>query len=329
MVWPVPGGPRFQEPTLDLHLTLLRVVLVMFVMIAIAHGLRRTGFFKDDHGAVFTNLVFKVTVPALIVHALATHPLDRTVLDLTLLSAAVGLAGMVVGWLVGTLLRFDRATIGVLMLAGGFGNTVFLGFPLITGLYGDNAITTTDAVMISEVSLLLLFTLGVFTSIQFGSGDQPMRDKLRRMLAFFRSPVFIAICIGALWNWLEPPQDSFFVKALLELTHVVGQSTTFLAAIAIGLLLRFDGMRKDALALGVALVLNLVAHPLLALYAVDGFGFQDPNRTVFVLEAAMPVAPLVAIFAGYYDLNTRLASIAIVASLVISPLSILGMLFLL
>ena len=144
----------------------------MFVMIAIAHGLRRTGFFKDDHGAVFTNLVFKVTVPALIVHALATHPLDRTVLDLTLLSAAVGLAGMVVGWLVGTLLRFDRATIGVLILAGGFGNTVFLSFPLITGLYGDNAITTTDAVMISEVRLLLLFTLGVFTPIQFGSGDQ-------------------------------------------------------------------------------------------------------------------------------------------------------------
>ena len=53
------------------------------------------------------------------------------------------------------------------------------------------------------------------------------------MLAFFRSPVFVAICIGAVWNWLAPPQDGFFVKALLELTHVVGQSTTFLAAIAI------------------------------------------------------------------------------------------------
>ena len=99
--------------------------------------------------------------------------------------------------------------------------------------------------------------------------------------------------------------------------------------IAIGLLLRFDGLRQDALALGLVLVLNLVAHPLLALYAVDEFGFQDPNRTVFVLEAAMPVAPLVAVFAGYYDLNTRLASIAIVASLVICPLTILGLLMLL
>ena len=314
---------------MDLHLTLLRVVLVMFVMIAVAHALRRAGFFKDDHGAVFTNLVFKITVPALIVHALATHPLDRTVLDLTLLSGAVGVAGMLVGWLVGVLLRFDRATIGVVILSGGFGNTVFLGFPLITGLYGDNAITTTDAVMISEVSLLLLFTLGVFTSIQFGGGGQPLRDKLRRMLAFFHSPVFIAICIGALWTWHPPPLDSFFVKALLELTHVVGQSTTLLAAIAIGLLLRFDGMRRDALALAVVLVLNLVVHPLLALYAVDGFGFQNPNRTVFVLEAAMPVAPLAAVFAGYYALNTRLASIAIVTSLVLSPLTILGLLFLL
>ena len=109
---------------MDLHLTLLRVVLVMFVMIAVAHGLRRGGFFKDDHGAVFTNLVFKLTVPALIVHALATHPLERTVLDLTLLSGEVGVAGMLVGWLAGFLLRFDTATIGVLVLAGGFGNTV-------------------------------------------------------------------------------------------------------------------------------------------------------------------------------------------------------------
>jgi predicted permease len=314
---------------LDLHLTLLRVVLVMFVMIATAYGLRRAGFFKDGHGAVFTNLVFKVTVPALIVHALATHPLDRTVLDLTLLSGAVGVAGMLVGWLAGVLLRFDRATTGVLILSGGFGNTVFVGFPLITGLYGNNAITTTDAVMISEVSLLLLFTLGVFRSIQFGSGEQPTRDKLRRVLAFFRSPVFIAICIGALWNGLDPSQDGFFVKALLELTHVVGQSTTFLAAIAIGLMLRFDGARKDVPALAVVLMLNLLAHPLLALYTADGVSLQDPNRTVFVLEAAMPVAPLAAVFAGYYDLNTRLASLAIVASLVISPLTILGLLFLL
>lgn len=183
--------------------------------------------------------------------------------------------------------------------------------------------------MISEVSLLLLFTLGVFTSIQFDSGDQPTRDKLARMLAFFRSPVFIAICVGALWNWLAPPQDGFFVKARLELTHVVGQSTTFLAAIAIGLLLRFDGERQDAPALGVVLVLNLMVHPLLAFYTVDGFGFQDPNRTVFVLEAAMPVAPLVAVFANYYHLNTWLASIAVIASLVVSPLTILVLLMLL
>ena len=110
---------------------------------------------------------------------------------------------------------------------------------------------------------------------------------------------------------------------------MVGQSTTFLTAIAIGLLFRFDGLRQDALALGLVLVLNLVAHPLLGLYAADGFGFQDPKRTVFVLEAAMPVAPLVAVFAGYYDLSTRLASIAIIASPVFSPLTMLGLLFLL
>jgi len=99
--------------------------------------------------------------------------------------------------------------------------------------------------------------------------------------------------------------------------------------IAIGLLLRFDGLRQDALALGLVPVLNLMTHPLLALCAANGFGFQDPNRTVFVVEAAMPVALLVAVFAGYYDLSTRLASIAIIASPVISPLTILGLLFLL
>jgi hypothetical protein len=113
------------------------------------------------------------------------------------------------------------------------------------------------------------------------------------------------------------------------LTHVVGQSTIFLAAIAIGLLLRFDGIHQDALALGAVMLLNQLAHPLLAFYAMDGFGHKDPNQTVFVLEAAMPVAPLVAVFPGYYDLNTRLASIAIIASLVISPLTIPGLLLLL
>jgi hypothetical protein len=56
-----------------------------------------------------------------------------------------------------------------------------------------------------RVVLVMLVMIGVFTSIQFGSGDQPTRDKPLRMLAFLHSPVFITICIGALWNWLAPP----------------------------------------------------------------------------------------------------------------------------
>jgi hypothetical protein len=61
------------------------------------------------------------------------------------------------------------------------------------------------------------------------------RASSRTITALFLR-TWIAICIGALWYWIAPPQDSFFVKTLLELTHVVGQSTTLLAAIAIGLL---------------------------------------------------------------------------------------------
>lgn len=209
---------------------------------------------------------------------------------------------------VGRLLRWDRATVGCLVLACGLSNTSFVGFPLLEALVGKEAIPA--AVPLDQLgSFLLVCTLAPVVGAWFAGRSTSPRDLALRMVRF---PALWAVIAALLLR------DVPFPAALDGALERIGASMSPVALVAVGAQLRVPP-RTEVGTVTVGLVYKLVLAPILVLVWMRGRDAQIP-----VLEAAM--APMVtgAILAQTYGLRPELASALLGVGVPLSLLTVWG-----
>ncbi|OPL13179.1 MAG: hypothetical protein AVO38_13945 [delta proteobacterium ML8_D] len=74
---------------MNTSLSLIEGVVVMLSVILLATLLKRRGILQKEHSTLFSRLVIKVTLPALIFSSLATTSFHREFLNMALVMAAV------------------------------------------------------------------------------------------------------------------------------------------------------------------------------------------------------------------------------------------------
>src|SRR5512135_3154666 len=97
--------------------------------------LRRFKRMPDNAPTTLNSFIIHVSLPALAL--LYIHELHISG-DVVLTAAMAWLAfGLAAGffWLLGRMLHLQRATVGALMLVGGFGNTSFFCVPMVEAFY--------------------------------------------------------------------------------------------------------------------------------------------------------------------------------------------------
>jgi predicted permease len=144
--------------------------------------------------------------------------------------------------------NFTRSSIGALVMTGGLGNTSFVGFPLLTALYGESVLKT--AVLTDQPgSFLVLSTLGVFSASYFGAKNASFKTVVIRIIKF---PPIWALLIALL---LRPIPFSDDINRVILFC---ARSLVPLALISVGsqLLLKPQDIRgrEKALALGLGLL---------------------------------------------------------------------------
>jgi len=144
-------------------------------------------------------------------------------------------------------------------------------------------------------------------------------------LGFFRSPIFIALCIGLTWSLLDLPDDGPVVGTTLRAVDLVASANSFLVALTVGLSLRFQGLRAMVwLALGVALI-KLILKPILVWLPSLALPLTSVQLEVLIIEAAMPSALLSVVLARRYGCDAELASKLVLATSLGCVVSILVM----
>src|SRR5699024_2380549 len=130
----------------------------------------------------------------------------------------MALAGRLFGW--------SRGKTGALVLTAGFGNTAFVGYPLIEALHGHEALGL--AVIADQFgSFVMLSTFGLVAAALYSGQRVKVFSILRRVLVF---PAFWALLLAlALRAAGEAP------TILLELSQRLGVTLTPLALFSIGL----------------------------------------------------------------------------------------------
>ncbi|MEX0639262.1 MAG: AEC family transporter, partial [Balneolaceae bacterium] len=170
-------------------------LLLVFTSLLIGILLRRSPKSPRDTHEVLNRFVIYVSLPALVLVYIPAIEIDRTLLYPVLSAWLVLLIAIIIIPLLGKLAGWDRNTIGCLLLTAGFGNTAFVGFPVIEALYGSEGLRI--ALLVDQPgTFMALSTAGIVIASIYSSGRTRKRVILRKVFLFPPFIMFLlAICM--------------------------------------------------------------------------------------------------------------------------------------
>ena len=202
----------------------------------------------------------------------------------------------------GKKMNWSKTLIGALIMCAGFGNTSFVGIPVIQSLYGESGLKT---VMLVDQpgSFVALSTLGI-TIASFYSGEKIAISKIIKKI--FKFPPFIAFCTAVLLN-------IFNVNIPLQIEDVfakLGATTVPLALVSVGSQLRWQKLDHNAKPLFWALLFKLILFPAV-IFILYFLILKQRGQMIEVafLESAMGPMVTAAIIAAAHKLEPKLCNL--------------------
>lgn len=256
-------------------------------------------------------VVFYLFSPALVFNLLINNRLPLGEAGLTLLLAALVVAIMGLITLVASrLLKFDRRTTIVALLATMFANTGNYGLPLIAFAFGDATL--------AHASLYFVATSILFNSVGVLIASLGHLDLRAALLGLLRVPVLYAVIIALTLSQMQ-------VKLPLPLERTLSQMASGaipLMIILLGLELSKVKWSGNLRNIGIVAGIRLLAGPLVGFGLADAFGLANPARQSLIIDAAMPSAVNSTVLANEYKLDTSFITAVIFFGTLLSPLTL-------
>jgi predicted permease len=266
-------------------------LLVIFAIIAIGWLAGRFGMVRPEASGVLAQATFGIFTPALLFRT--TAGISVTALPWEVLAAYfVPTLVLLLGAYAWRGARAPAAPIAALSVC--FSNTVQLGVPIVSALYGAAGLAVLVAI-ISLQSLVLLTTATIL--VEVGTNDGRSGAALRTARRSLIHPVVLPIILGLSYHSTGAPLPGPVDDVLATL----GAAVVPVSLVTIGLTLRLYGVRGS---LGPAAAMatgKLIVHPVLVLAMAYGvFRLRDLPLVVAVLCAALPTGANVLLFANRY-----------------------------
>lgn len=258
-------------------------------------------------------LVLVVLLPALILAKLPSAELGAAVA----VPIAVGWGTLVLSWaavlLVGHRLRWERRTVGALLMMASFGNTSYLGLGAVEALLGRDHLPATLAYDQLGNFLPLAVVGGIIVS-RWGRGESRPADIAKRLLTF--APFLALLASIPLRHW---PLPGDVTDALAQIGRLVSPVAMFTIGLRFRLLRGAHVRQRAAVALGIKMVLMPAAALAAAVLLGD---LDDPAWRASVLESGMPPMVTASVMATQAGLDEELCSFVVGAGLVLAALTL-------
>lgn len=301
--------------TLDIIVALAKT----FIIILPGYLVTKLGILNSQHTAGMSSLITCVTYPCLVISAMQME-FSMQVLNnckyavLIFLGAIV--CALILSKIVSAIVKLppERAGIFAFMLV--FGNTGFIGLPVLHGLLGSEAVFY-GALCDSSYDIFM-FTIGITLIRNGASGnDMKLKDTLKGLI----NPCFIGVLIGLTLYIC----GITLPEVIAGPVERIGDITSPLAMIVVGSHLARVRIR-DLFTSGHAYLvclMKLIVFPLTALAIVKlTIGTGSLLASVIVLQAAMPVAMLSVIFSERYKGDVNFASSGVMLTTLMCILTI-------
>jgi len=277
---------------------------------ALFRRIRPAGIDPGDVRVVINACVLNLFLPALCIKTLYQSPVDlETVLvpatawittGASLLLAAGVYAAL------GGIMHLSPQEKGVLLIAAAFGNVTYLGLPVLTNLYGSTA--AKYALFYDLLATTpLLWLAGAALASRYGEGKKFDLKESGKTIASL--PPVWGIFIGMALHQMNAPLPLFVLKTL----DMLGSLVVPLMIFSIGLALSLPKV-KHAYAIIPAVVIKLIAGPVIAYGTARLLGLSGVALTSCSIEGAMPAMVLSLLVAARFRLDVSLAAFVIVVT---------------
>ena len=269
---------------MELALICAQQVIVLFLLIGVGTLAVKTGVLKLEHKQPLSNLLVNIVVPAMIVNS---YQMEFSLEILRNLLAAFGLSI--------------------------FSNAAYMGFPLISALFGSEGLLYASAYV--TVFNVLLWTLGY--SMVSGSSDPKAVVK-----SLAHTPAIYAVLVGLAIYLLQIPIPALLAQPI----SLLGAMNTPLSMLITGMLIAAGDLKSIVCSRPIwklAAVRMLVIPALcLGAFALLGlFRFGMAAQVVLLLECC-PAAAITSVFAVQFGHDEQFAAGCVVLTTLLSILTL-------
>jgi predicted permease len=256
-------------------------------------------------------VVFYLFSPLLIFDLLLKSKLDYQQAVTTIAYTATVITTLcILAFLLGKLLRLKRPMLLAVIITVAFGNTGNYGLPLISFAFGEQALAYASIYFVTTT--ILLNTVGVLIA---SLGHMDFKTAL---LGLFKVPLIYAVALALLLN-----STGFILPvALVRTIDLAAGGSIPLMLVLLGLELTRVEWTHSLRALGLGVLLRLIAGPIVGILFTKVYNIDGAARNGGILQASMPAAVVTTVLASEYNLEPSLVTAIVFLGTLLSPLTL-------
>lgn len=221
-------------------------------------------------------------------------------------------------WLAARLFIRDRSIIGAFVQASYRSSAAVMGVAFIQNIYGTSGMA--PMMIIGCVPLFNIFAVTVLTfEAQDRDANQPLSAVMKKALyGIVTNPIILGILLGLVASYINLSFPPMVDKTL----SLIASMTTPLALIAIGA--GFEGRKALAMIPPTMVIcfIKLMVLPAIFLPIAVAFGFRDQELIALIVMLGGSTTPSSYVMAQNMKAHTVLTSSAVVATTLLSAVSL-------
>ncbi len=295
-------------------MVVLSQMIVLFIVLLIGVLANKKGIINDQIEKSLSWIVINIANPALIISSSLSKNKNISGKDLAgvmIIAIAMYVGLIILAYIITKLLRVNKKEMGAYMVMFVFSNIAFMGYPVISGIFGKGALLY--ALLFSLPFNILIYTYGV---LAIGGNSKLSNLQLSKILNIGVLACLVSILLFA----IKIPVPNF-IKTLIDM---LGNLSAPLSMMVIGSsLVKMDlksVMKNYKMMIFIAV--KQLLFPILAAFAIRGLIDSELIFGIVVIMLAMPVASMTAMLANQYNGDYKLVSEGVAFSTIVSVISI-------
>lgn len=262
----------------------IETVLIMLILILIGWLLSHIGWISSEVKSFLSKLILKVSVPALIIvtffDTLKKDMLGRLgYIAIPFMSITVL---FLLSLLLAKLMKISRHRHGIFVSMSVASNSMFFGFPIALGLFGNQAVPYVVFYYIANT----IFFWGILAPIIMKDGEGKTVSGFERFKNILNIPIVtVIISILLLIFNLQPP------SLLIRISGYFSSLVTPLSSLVVGRIMYEIDFKKFKLDKSIlaALLMKFLLSPIIIFTIARLFTLPLLATMVFTIQASMPV----------------------------------------